>query len=308
MRMRLTALAVAIAGTTVVFTQSPSSATFDVVSIKKHVAQPGPMGLSSNVNMRPDGGFTMTNIPVMTLIARAYEGIRPADLVGLPDWARSERYDVSATSTLAKASADDRAAMLRAMLEDRFKFVAHVEPREQQVFDLLLARDDRRLGTGLTKIDADCAAVVADRAAEAERTGQPATPRQLPDFKAPPPTCTLRVVGAPMRDKLGDGQGRAGDLMEGEATMAELAMAFRMSTGRIVVDKTGLAGSYRVRMNFSGMMGARLGPSTAPAQELADAIPTVFTAVREQLGLKLESSRAQLDTLIIDRIERPTEN
>ena len=83
MSIRLTAIAVVMTGITSVFAQSPPGPTFDVVSVKKHIAQPGPMGLSSSVNMRPDGGFTMTNIPVPTLIARAHEGIRPADNGGI---------------------------------------------------------------------------------------------------------------------------------------------------------------------------------------------------------------------------------
>jgi uncharacterized protein (TIGR03435 family) len=71
----------------------------------------------------------------------------------------------------------------------------------------------------------------------------------------------------------------------------------------MVVNKTGLPGSYRVRMNFD-MMAAVRGPDTGtPAQ---DGAPTIFTAVQEQLGLKLESSRASQEVLVIDHLERPT--
>jgi len=83
-----------------------------------------------------------------------------------------------------------------------------------------------------------------------------------------------------------------------------LAQGLRMSTGRLIVDKTGLRGSYRINMLFD-MFASRRGPEVTPAP---DAVPTVFTAVRERLGLKLESSKAELDTLIIDRLERPSEN
>ena len=86
--------------------------------------------------------------------------------------------------------------------------------------------------------------------------------------------------------------------------MANLAEFLWIPAGRFVVDKTGLTSSYRVRMNFD-LLGSRRPPEVTPPP---DAAPTVFTAIREQLGLKLESSRAQLDTLIIDRLERPTEN
>ena len=310
MRVRVIAFTLVIAGATVgVLAQvPPSGPTFDVVSIKRHIPGPGPIVFGATQN-RPDGGITMTNVLVRTLIARAYPSAVTigVDMVGLPGWATSGGYDVSATSTLTEATADDRAMMMRAMLVERFKLVAHVEPREHPVFDLLLAREDRKLGAGLTKIDADCAAVNAARTAEAARSGPPAIPPQMPDFKVPPPPCFLRTIDRMMRDKMGDGQGRAGDLMEGELTMDGLATALRISSGRLVVDKTGLPGSYRVRMNFDGRP-PRLGPDVAAPGDAADAIPSVFTAVREQLGLKLESSRVTRDTLIIDRLEPPTEN
>jgi uncharacterized protein (TIGR03435 family) len=253
---------------------------------------------------RPDGGFTLTNSIVPALISRAYSY---SFIEGLPAWATTERYDVSATSTLTQATADDRAAMMRAMLADRFKLVAHFEPREQSMFDLVLAREDGRLGAGLTKIETDCVTFMAERAAEAARSGPPPIPPRRPDFKVPPPPCFLRTIDATMRDRMGDGQGRLGSLMEGEVTMDSLARALWTSAGRVVVDKTGVPGSYRVRVNFDSRP-PRLGPDLAPPGDAADAIPSVFTAVREQLGLKLESSKTMRDTLVIDRLERPTEN
>src|SRR5262245_19189755 len=112
-------------------------------------------------------------------------------------------------------------------------------------------------------------------------------------------------IGAPMRDRFGDGQGRLGDLLEGETTIANLAEALRFSTRRLVVDKTGLSGTYHMRMSFADALPGRGGPDIAPDP---DAPASVFTAIREQLGLKLESSQAQRDTLIVDHLERPTEN
>jgi uncharacterized protein (TIGR03435 family) len=275
----------------------PTGPTFEVVSIKRNVA--GQLG--SKVNQRPDGGFTMTNIPAGTLISRAYSQA-PIDMVGLPGWAMSERYDVSATSSMSNATQDDRTAMLRAMLADRFRLAAHFEKREQPVFDLVPARSDGKLGSGLEPSANDCAAkVAADRAAAeaALNASTPPPPPQFPDLNAPPPPCTLRIVGSR------PGAVTVGERMEGETTMAILAGALRMATGRFVVDKTGLPGSYRVTMTFDRMASMK-GPDVVPAQDAA--VPSVFTAIREQLGLKLESSRAERDTLVIDRFERPTEN
>lgn len=265
---------------------SQSGPTFDVVSIKLNTGGVVP-GNTAPPIQRPDGGVTLRNVTVNSLIARAYPGL---EMAGLPDWVRTEHYDIAATSTLTTtATADDRAAMMRAMLADRFKMIAHVEKREEEVFDLVVARKDGKLGSGLQKSSADCST-----------PPPPAAGR--PDFTQPPPPCTIREVGSTLR---GDKQAALGDLIEGETTMAVLATALRnFGARRPVVDKTGLPGAYRIRMNFD--MRATIQPP-APGQPASD-VATMFTAVQEQLGLKLEPSKAQRDVLVVDRLEHPTTN
>jgi uncharacterized protein (TIGR03435 family) len=281
------ALLVMILGWTAVSleAQGPRVPTFDVVSIR--VSGGGALGSSTNVQ-RPDGGFTVTNTPVSILINRAYPGILPADMIGLPAWARSERYDVMTTSSLGRpATADERIAMLRAMLADRFALVARLEPRDVDVYDLVIARSDRRLGSGLMLADetVDCEARAAERAA----TPNPSPAAPPPDLTAPPPPCTIFTRGPQM---------------EGNVTMAGLARFLGGTAGRFVVDKTGLSGMYRVVMEYDRLASVR-GPAAADAP---GAPPSVFTAVQEQLGLRLEPSRAVRDMLVIDRLEHPTEN
>jgi uncharacterized protein (TIGR03435 family) len=214
-------------------------------------------------------------------------------MVGLPDWVMRERYDVSATSSLSRPTPDEQTSMLRAMLAERLKLAAHVENREQPVYDLVLARSDKRLGPDIKVSDVDCAARAAAQsaAAEAARAAGTVPPRApFPDLNGPIPPCTFRMTG---------------NRMEASATtMDALVRLLRPGAGRLVVDKTGLSGSYQVSLTFDRMAGLR-GPDTAPP---SDAAPSVFTAVQEQLGLKLESSRATRETLIIDHIERPSEN
>jgi len=277
--------------------------TFDVVSVKLHSPEPGIAGLSGNQSQRPDGSITITNMPAATLIARAYD-IAPVDMVGLPGWAMSDRYDLNATASLrGVVTAAQRAAMMKSMLADRFKLVAHVQPREQSTYDLVLARKGGALGSGITRSDTDCEKVIADRTAAQSATPQPGQPPR-PDLKAAPPACSFRSLDGRTRNAFGDGGGAQGDLLEGEGTMAMLANLLRLSAGRIVVDKTGLAGSYRVRMTYD-QMSARRGPDV-PVPENAG--PSVFVALPDQLGLKLESSRTPVDTLVIDRLEKPSEN
>ena len=289
-------LAALIVGAAVgVLAQTTTGPTFDVVSIKRHAREPGPFGFTSTLIQRQDGGLTMTNVPAAILISRAYPSLSRVDVPGLPQWAMSERYDVSATSTLSRATVDDRVAMMRAMLADRFKLVVHIEKREQPVYDLILANSDGQLGPGLTSSAHDCAAKLEEQRDSVEwgvLLGPP------PDFdpKAPPPPCRFGLFAI------------FPDRLEGETTMPMLALRLREPAGRLVVDKTGLVGSYRVKLTYYRWMlgGARL---TAPnVVSGSNAVPVVFTAVREQLGLRFESSKAERDTLIIDRLERPTEN
>jgi uncharacterized protein (TIGR03435 family) len=275
----------------VAFAQTPADGPrFEVVSIKRNTSN----ALGSNGSSeRPDGGFTLLNVPMMTLVARAqFPGIAPIDMVGLPEWARSERYDVRATSPLSRpATPQERAAMVRAMLVDRVKLATHVEKRLLPVYDLVLARADGRLGAGIKPSEIDCVAkAAADRAAAevAAAAGTPPPRPTIPDFNAPPPTC---------------GSIRVGTGMEGDMTMETLARMLRATAGRPIVDRTGLKGSFRVKVEFDRFIGG--GPDVTPS---FNGLPTVFSALPAQLGLKLEASKTEQDVLVIDRLERPTED
>lgn len=119
----------------------PNGTTFDVVSVKRHAesASAGPdQRFSTTSRQHPDGGLTMLNVTPAILLSRAYSGAEPVDIAELPAWARSERYDLVATASLENPT-EQRAAMLRAVLVDRFQLVAHVEDREQPVYDLIEA-------------------------------------------------------------------------------------------------------------------------------------------------------------------------
>ena len=196
--------------------------------------------------------------------------------------------------------------MLRAMLADRFKLAVHYDDLDQPVYDLVVARKDGRLGPAIKPSDADCVAAAAERSANAAGRGADTGGRIGPfdgigrrgggarsgraDRNAPPPPCSLRMTG---------------DRIEGDATMAVLARVLRAPSGRFVIDKTGLAGSYRILLTFDRSTDQR-GPRTETPT--TDVEPSVFTAVHEQLGLKLEPSHAIRETLVIDRLERPSEN
>ena len=269
----------------------PAGPTFDVVSIKPSPPQTGPTFRVNILTPRPDGGVTLTQTPVALLITRAYSGTNVADMVGLPAWASREFYDISATASMSSPTNDDRAAMMRALLADRFRLLAHSERREIPTFDLMLARDDGKLGPDLAPSDVDCEALAAARRAAADaarQNGAPPPPPPRIDPDAPPP-CSMSAT-------------RTG--FKGDITIDALASMLRGPSGRLVVNKTGLRGVYHLNLTFASPLSPN-GPGVAPSPDDA---PSVFTAVREQLGLKLDSSRAERDVLVIDRLERPTEN
>ncbi len=289
-----------------VLAQAPDGgSSFDVVSIKPNTSEIGPGFRSNVVVWRPNGSVTMTNVIPANIISRAYPGYAPADMVGLPAWARTDRFDVTATSAAARVTPADRVAMLRAMLAQRFNLSAHVEQRSQPVYSLVLARGDRSLGAGLTLLDVDCTRVLEERdhaAEEALAAGTP-LPQAPPGLNETPLPCTLRSFPRAMRDR--SSRPSAGNLLEGEATMSGIAASLRFELGRRVVDRTGLAGSYRVQMTYAANSG-RGGPALTPDPDGSAA--SIFTALQEQLGLKVVAADAAVDTLVIDRIERPTDN
>ena len=261
--------------------QAPAAdPTFEVVSVRRSAPETGPTRTANIFSQRPDGAVTATRVFIGNLIGRAYPSISSAEIVGLPDWGFGEFFDIRATSRLAAATPDQRAAMVRAMLVDRFHLVAHTERRDFPSYDLVLDRKDGRLGPGLTPSPLDCDAINAARRASAS----PPEPTFDPGNPTP---CS--IVGSV-------------DRIRGEAAIGVLVQMLRTPTGRLVVDKTGLRGAYRINLAFE-LANVALGAVAPPENALS-----VFTAVREQLGLRLESSRTERDVLVIDRLERPTEN
>ena len=166
------------------------------------------------------------------------------------------------------------------MLADRFKLVAHFEAREQDVYALVVARADRRLGRQLAPATLNCGEFVEQR---------PGSGSKL----------TARANGAPACGLSSDGR----KLLSGGITIAQLIRNISPFVGRVIVDKTGLGGYYEFTLEYAAQTG-----NAAGVPDPADERPSISTALEEQLGLALRSDRASIDVLHIDRIERPTAN
>src|ERR1051326_3414072 len=267
---------------------------FEVASIKPNKSGDGRV----MIGMQPGGRFTATNVPLRMLIRNAYQ-LQDSQLVGGPDWITNERYDISAKAEDGVVSGPQPPMgqpgpiqlMLRALLAERFKLVVHNEDREMPIFALVLNRPDGKLGPQLTKSDVDCAAMMGRGRGNGRGPIPPPEPGQ-------PMPCGIRIG--------------FGNMAVGSAPMSQVAASLSQFAGRIVVDKTGLTGAYDMNLTWTpDNMPQR--PPGAP-EPLVNGVPidpngpSLFTAVQEQLGLKLESQKAPIKVLVIDRAERPVEN
>ena len=228
---------------------------------------------NASIRIQPGGRLTATNQTLRNLIRNAFN-VQPFQMIGGPDWMDSDRYDIVAK--IADADLDEKGMapgpqfMLRvqSLLEERFKMTTHWEMRELPVYALVVAAEGK-LGPKLNAHAGDC-----DRA----RSGGPPPPG------APALNCGTRVNMTPAAAKI-SGRG---------ITMETFARNLAGGTGRNVVDKTGLAGSYDLELEFT------------PDQSADNIGPSLFTAIQEQLGLKLDSQRAPVEVLVIDALQKPT--
>jgi uncharacterized protein (TIGR03435 family) len=263
-----------------VVAQSPAPVEFDVVSIKRiDELRPG-----GGMRALPDGTFMMMNQPLGTLVnAASPVPVTVRDIVGMPDWMMRERYDVTAKPPAGLTREQLRTmmpVMWRALFADRMKLVAHVEQREKDAYALVLARRDGRLGPALKPSSLDCTPVPNTR-----------PPQTLPSLPERQNRCGMSTS--------------PGQIVSGSVPLDQLARSLSGVVGGETDNRTGLTGSYSVTLTFSLQRGA--GASLNASAPLDDA-PDIFTAVQEQLGLKLLHEKRMMPVLVIDHIERPSDN
>src|SRR5687768_14562101 len=262
--------------------------SFEAISIRPNVT-PGRGGRGGG-QMQP-GRYVTMNLTLRSIIKRAFatEGVagRTVDLfdaqvAGGPAWLDEDKFDIVATTAAATQPAQ-MAPMIQRLLADRFKLAAHWERRELPVYVLVKARPDGTLGAGLTRTsDEECAA------ARANAPPMPTTPGA--PMPAGPPPCGAIQFGP-------------GSLIARGAPMEWLAQSLTnipVVTGidRMALDRTGIEGNYGFTLKFAAAGSASPDPDR----------PELFTALQEQLGLKLEPRREPIDVLVIDSAEKPEAN
>lgn len=267
--------------------QSPTHApapAFDVVSIKPNHNRDGRFRLGSD-----PGRFTADNITVKFLLQFAY-GVKDAQILGAPGWTDTEHYDIHAKRDEPSAdpqrmlSLPDEEAlgrqMLQAMLADRFKLVVHHEVKQMPVYVLMVGKNGSKLH---------------ESEAAAPEENIPLGP-QPPD--GPQARHSIRM----------NGRGSLSAVAQNLDMFADLLSRL---AGRPVLNQTGLKGDYDFTLQWTPDEGRGQMPGGPPGEAAppSDASgPSIFTAVQEQLGLKLEPQKAPVDTIAIDRVERPSEN
>lgn len=263
--------------------QAPADAPkFEVASIKRNTSGENRVMLG----MQRGGRFTANNVPLRLLITNAYR-IQDFQIDGAPGWLATDRFDIVAKAETEVPEAQLQ-LMVQALLAERFKLAVHRDTKEMPIYALVLSHPDGKLGPKLKPSSVDCDAMRAQA-----RNGAP---------PAPPAPGAMMPCGMRMGP---------GSLTGSSMSMAQFTRTLSNAVRRVVVDKTGLSGGYDFDLSFTpeqvqsgGPGGGPGGPGGGPAIDPNG--PSIYTALQEQLGLKLDSQRGPVETLVIDHVEPPT--
>jgi uncharacterized protein (TIGR03435 family) len=298
---RTAALLASIAGGAALAAQTPQPPAdppaFEVASIKPNNSGDGRIMMQNQ-----PGRYIATNVTLRLLIRNAYQ-LQDFQITGGPSWLASDHFDINAkvpdgframAPPAPGSGPGPLQLMIRALLAERFKLVVHNDTKESPIYALILARADGRFGPGLKKSTLDCAAIFA---AGRARGGAMPMPPPGPPAPGERPSCAMRVG--------------PGNLSGGGALMPQFANTLGMFAGRIVFDRTGLEGAYDIDLTWTPDQMPRPAGDGPPPQINGVAVdpngPSLFTAVQEQLGLKLDSQRGPVEMLVVDRAEKPVE-
>ncbi len=274
--------------------QTPNAATappptsdkpkFDAVSIKPSQSENQYLG-------GQPGGLFRANITLRGIIARAYlKGFPPKvrSVLGGPGWLDSQRFEIEAKA-IGNPSREQESLMIQSLLEDRFKLVLHHETRQLPIYALVVAKEGK-IGLQLTPhaSDAKCTDTSTGKGLSQPKPGD-AMPAYCGGFFVNPRPGDLRETG-------------------NGVSMDELGAQLIQFLDRDVVDRTGLGGVFDFNLEFAPLTGPGALPDTASGASDPSAPPTLFVALQQQLGLKLEPQKGPVDVFVIDHIEHPSPN
>lgn len=259
--------------------QSPA---FEAATIKP--AAPDARGRF--ISPGPGGGIKVTNMSLKDMIEFAW-GLQPFQVSGGPAWLDSVRYDIVAKPEAradgkGRPSENELKTMLQALLTDRFQLRVHMETKELPIYALVLSRKDGKLGPDLVETkEGSC------------QKFDPNQPPPRPQPGAPP----ARICGNMF---IGPGQ-----LMMFSHPISELTPLLSRMVERKVVDQTGLKGNYDITLQFP-RDETPPAPDAPPAR--LDMSAAIFSTFPDRLGLKFESQKGQVEVIVIDAAEKPSDN
>lgn len=228
---------------------------YDAVVIKPNNSGSGSSRISSNMDL-----YNATNVSLKMLLQDAYD-VKADMITGVPKPMESARFDIQAKvvdpdlDVLKKLDSDQRRAMRRAILLERFQLKVHTDVKTLPVYKMSVMKGGPKFK-------------------ESSSTGSGSS------------THTHNIPGGI-------------ELNARNVTMASFASTLYSEVHRTVTDKTSLSGKYDLDMKWT--------PDDQPATD-TDAGPSIFTALQEQLGLKLQSAKGPVQTLVVDHIEMPSAN
>ena len=286
-------------------TQAPQAnqLSFEAASVKPDKSDASPYSnfpLNSGDFYTSNGGlFSATNFPLVTYIFFAYKimGNQAHFVVPqLPGWVMTDRFDIQARAA-GNSTKDQMRLMMQSLLADRFKLFIHNEMREVPVLAFVLVKPGKT-GPQLQPhpADAPCETSVAP----------PSRDNSIPDIflrTAPggfPAICN-GILGIPPTVA---GRSRLGGRNVTIGFMADM-FSQRVDLGRPMIDETGLTGTFDFLLEFTPEpKSSTPNSNTAPDPNG----PTFEQALRDQLGLKMESRKSSMEVIVVDHVEHPSEN
>ena len=267
----------------------PNRLAFDAASVKINKS-----GSAQGEDKISRGGrYTATNLSLHVLIRMAFErsprsrGLEPWEVTGGPEWIATERYDVNATAG-RDVSLQELRLMLQALLAERFQLKTHYETREGPIYRMVLAKRDR-LGPQLRRTQVDCSNLPPDPL------------RGITPGRAEPCGYFGPSPVSPM------GSDKAYQAMRG-LTMEEFALRLYPYVGRRVIDATGLSGAFDGDFEFTAEVVMPPPPPDQPNPYDGRVLPSIFSVLPQQLGLRLQARRGAVEIVVVDHAAHPTED
>jgi uncharacterized protein (TIGR03435 family) len=281
--------------------QKPS---FDVASVKPaeqcgQSFSPSPgarIFIGSSPKYQP-GRYTACG-SLISLIWDVYK-IESSQVTGGPDWIGKALFQIEARAEESTGQ-DQMRLMVQTLLEDRFKLKFHRESRETSVYSLVVAKGGHKLKEAK------------------DENGNPIVSLPPPPDKPPSPEEMAKMMQSGPKGKAGPGSftmmmgPNGSELRASATTMSRFADSLRNTVSRKVVDKTGLNGFFDVELHYA--QDTQLGsdrivmPGSDTSVPVSNSGPSIYTALQEQLGLKLEPEKVPLEYIVIDSVEKPSEN